>query len=270
MKGDAERSEIYRLVTLVYPRSAAAEAYRTLRTNVDFTAVDEPVRTLLVTSAVPSEGKTVTAANLAIAFALAGRSVLLVDADLRRPSIHTIFNLPNAQGLTTLLYSDQADVDLIAHSNLHVRLRVLTSGPLSPNPAELAGSERMRRVFERMKATADIVIVDSSPLQAVTDSAILSSYLDGTLLVIDSNRTRRATIRQAREALAKANARVIGVVLNRLANRQYAEDHPYSSYYDENATAADVSPTMPTTARRAGIVKTVSRFLRLADARPRK
>jgi succinoglycan biosynthesis transport protein ExoP len=270
MTGDAKRSEMYRLATLVYPRSAAAEAYRTLRANVDFTAVDDPVRTLLVTSAVPSEGKTVTAANLAIAFALAGRTVLLVDADLRRPGIHTIFNLPNTEGLTTLLYRDEANVDLIAHSNLHLRLRVLTSGPLPPNPAELAGSERMHRVFERIKATADILIVDSSPLQAVTDSAILGSYMDGTLLVIDSSRTRRATIRQAREALGKANARVIGVVLNRLANRQYAEDHPYSSYYDENATAADFSPTMPTTARWAGIVKTVSRLRKHADARPGK
>jgi succinoglycan biosynthesis transport protein ExoP len=270
MTGDAKRSEMYRLATLVYPRSAAAEAYRTLRANVDFTAVDDPVRTLLVTSAVPSEGKTVTAANLAIAFALAGRRVLLVDADLRRPGIHTIFNLPNTEGLTTLLYRDEANVDLIAHSNLHERLRVLTSGPLPPNPAELAGSERMHRVFERIKATADILIVDSSPLQAVTDSAILGSYMDGTLLVIDSSRTHRATIRQAREALAKANARVIGVVLNRVANRRYAEDHPYSGYYDETTTAAVVSPAMSTTARRAGIVKTVSRLLKHADARPGK
>jgi non-specific protein-tyrosine kinase len=270
MAGDGNRSEMYRLVTLVYPRSAAAEAYRTLRTNVDFTAVDDPIRTLLVTSAVPSEGKTVTASNLAIAFALAGRRVLLVDADLRRPSIHTIFNLPNTEGLSTLLFSDEANVDLIAHSNLHERLRILTSGPLPPNPAELAGSERMRRVFERIKATADLLIVDSSPLQAVTDSAILSSYLDGTLLVIDSSRTHRATIRQAREALAKANARVIGVVLNRLANRRYAEDHPYSSYYDETATAADVSPAMPTTARGAGIFKTVSHVLKQAHTSPRK
>jgi polysaccharide biosynthesis transport protein len=270
MTGDAKRSEMYRLATLVYPRSAAAEAYRTLRANVDFTAVDAPVRTLLVTSAVPSEGKTVTAANLAIAFALAGRRVLLVDADLRRPGIHTIFNLPNTEGLTTLLYRDEANVDLIAHSNLHERLRVLTSGPLPPNPAELAGSERMHRVFERIKATADILIVDSSPLQAVTDSAILGSYMDGTLLVIDSSRTHRATIRQAREVLAKANARVIGVVLNRVANRRYAEDHPYSTYYDEETTAADVSPAMSTTAHGDGISKIVSRLRKHADARPGK
>jgi len=268
MAGDAKQGEMYRLATLVYPRSAAAEAYRTLRTNVDFTAVDDPIRTLVVTSAVSGEGKTVTAANLAIAFALAGRRVMLVDADLRRPSIHTIFNLPNTEGLTSLLYSDQANLDTIAHSNLHERLRVVTSGPLPPNPAELTGSERMRKVFERLKATADLVIVDSPPLQAVTDAAVLSSYLDGTILVIDASRTHRATIREAREALAKANARVIGVVLNRVSSRRYTTGDPYSNYYNE---AGVPGAPAPEPARGTAIVKAVSRIRPpAADARPRK
>lgn len=264
---DGDRSEIYRLATLVYPRSAAAEAYRTMRSNVDFTSVDAPLRTLLITSAVPGEGKTVTAANLAIAFAVSGRRVLLIDADLRRPSLHKIFDLPNAQGLTNLLQSDQVSLEALVHSNLHERLKVLTSGPLPPNPAELTGSERMRRVVERLKSTADLVIVDSPPLQAVTDAAILSSYMDGTLLVIDSSKTHRSTIRQAREALAKANARVIGVVLNRVSNQRYTADHPYSAYYDDNETAAAGSSTVD---GGQGTLGTVSRLRKMADSIPRK
>ena len=264
---DGDRSEIYRLATLVYPRSAAAEAYRTMRSNVDFTSVDAPLRTLLITSAVPGEGKTVTAANLAIAFAVSGRRVLLIDADLRRPSLHKIFDLPNAQGLTNLLQSDQVSLEALVHSNLHERLKVLTSGPLPPNPAELTGSERMRRVVERLKSTADLVIVDSPPLQAVTDAAILSSYMDGTLLVIDSSKTHRSTIRQAREALAKANARVIGVVLNRVSNQRYTADHPYSAYYDDNETAASGSATVDS---GQGGLGTVSRLRKMADSIPRK
>ena len=269
-RDDSGQSELYRLATLVYPRSAAAEAYRTLRTNVEFTAIDEPIRTLLITSAIPGEGKTVTAANLAIAFALSGRRVLLVDADLRRPGLHRIFDLPNTRGLTTLLQSDAVTLESLASNNLHERLRVLTSGPLPPNPAEIAGSDRMRRVFEKMQATADLVIVDSPPLQAVTDAAVLSSFMDGTILVVDTSKTHRSTIVQAREALVKANARVIGVVLNRLANRRYANDHPYSGYYDEGMAGGEVPVEDPVKPRAAGLGGTVSRLVRPADTkRPR-
>ena len=158
----------------------SAEAYRTLRTNVEFTAIDEPIRTLLITSAIPGEGKTVTAANLAIAFALSGRRVLLVDADLRRPGLHRIFDLPNTRGLTTLLQSDAVTLDSLASNNLHERLRVLTSGPLPPNPAEIAGSDRMRRVFEKMQTTADLVIDNS------TDRAHLVTEVDRVWVALEA------------------------------------------------------------------------------------
>ncbi len=228
MKGDRARSEIYRLAALLYPRSGASEAYRTLRTNIEFASVDAPIRTLLVTSSVPGEGKTVTAANLAIVFAQAGRRVLLVDADLRKPGVHPLFDLPNAHGLTTLLRSDEADLDAIAHPTEQANLRVLTTGPLPPNPAELMGSQRMRTVLERLKASADLVVFDSPPLQAVTDAAILSSFLDGTLFVIDAGHSRRRAVRLAREALARAGANVLGVALNRIPARA---DSDYASYY---------------------------------------
>jgi polysaccharide biosynthesis transport protein len=223
MKGDRGRNEIYRLVTLLYPRSSLAEAYRTLRTNIEFASVDAPIRTLLVTSSTPGEGKTVTAANLAVVFAQVGRRVLLVDADLRKPGIHLIFDLPNVHGLTSLLRSDEVSLDALAHVTEQENLRILTTGPLPPNPAELLGSQRMRVILDRFKTEEDLVIFDSPPLQPVADPAILSSVVDGTLLVVDAVHSRRGVVRQSREALAKAGANVLGAVVNRVRDRARAD-----------------------------------------------
>jgi capsular exopolysaccharide synthesis family protein len=189
------------------------------------------MRTLLVTSSIPGEGKTTTASNLAVVFAQAGRRVLLVDADLRKPGIHLVFDLPNAHGLTTMLRTDEISLEAIAQVTEQENLLVLTTGPLPPNPAELLGSHRMRSILERLKAGGDIVIFDSPPLQAVSDSAILSSFLDGTIFVIDAGRSRRGTVRQGRETLAKAGARVLGVVLNRLSGGTRGT---YAGYYGED------------------------------------
>jgi non-specific protein-tyrosine kinase len=232
MKGDAGRHEMYRLATLMRPRSPAAEAYRALRTNVAFASVDKPLRTILVTSSVPREGKTTTAANLAIALAQAGQRTLLVDGDLRKPGIHRLFDLPNTYGLTTLLRFDDTKVSSVVHQTEVVGLRVLTSGPLPPNPAEVLGSQRMRNALVGLQGEADIVVLDSPPLQAATDAAIVSSIVDGTILVINTARTRRADVRHGREALAKVNARVLGVVLNRLSGR--ARAGYYYDYYAED------------------------------------
>jgi capsular exopolysaccharide synthesis family protein len=214
MKGQKGRGEMYLLTALLHPRSAATEAYRTLRTNIEFASFDAPVRTLLVTSPGQAEGKTVTASNLAVVFAQAGRQVLLVDADLRKPGVHLVFGLQNAQGLTTLLRSDEVSLDAVALPTEQANLRIVTTGPLPPNPADLLGSERMRATVERLKAAAELVIFDSSPLQTVTDARVLSSFLDGTILVIDAGHSRRGAVREAREALARAGATVFGAVLN--------------------------------------------------------
>jgi succinoglycan biosynthesis transport protein ExoP len=230
MKGDKGRSEIYSLATLLYPRGPAAEAYRTMRTNLEFAAVDEPIRALLVTSSLPGEGKTTTASNLAVAFAQAGRRVILVDADLRKPGVHRLFDLPNAAGLTSLLRTDEVAIDDVAQATEADLLRVVTTGPLPPNPAELLGSVRMRTILERLVAATDLVIIDSPPLQAVTDAAIISAITSGTLLVIDAGRTRRAAAAHGREALAKADARVLGVALNRISTRSGSE-YGYYAYY---------------------------------------
>jgi capsular exopolysaccharide synthesis family protein len=240
MKGGRARSEIYRVVAILYPRSGVTEAYRTLRTNIGFASVDLPIRTLLVTSSVPGEGKTVTAANLAVVFAQAGLRVFLVDADLRKPGIHAVFNLPNTQGLTTLLRDEHVSLDAIAHVTEQDNLRVLTTGPLPPNPAELLGSQRMRAALERLKAESDLLIFDSPPVQAVTDSAILGSFMDGTLFVIDAGRRHRGAVRLSREVLDRAGAKVLGAVLNRIPVRAHAD---YAEYYGANSAQLATNET---------------------------
>jgi non-specific protein-tyrosine kinase len=228
MAGARERLPIYRLATLLYPRSGAAEAYRALRTNVEFAAIDEPIHRLLVTSAVPSEGKTVTAANLAVAFAQGGRRILLVDADLRRPGVHEIFAIDNETGLTNLLRHDETRLGTLVRQSEQKNLSILPAGPLPPNPAELLGSHRMRTLMSTLTEGYDMVIFDSPPIEAFTDAAVLSSLVDGTLLVVESRRGRLAQIRSARESLTRANARLLGVVLNGLQPKAPSE---YGRYY---------------------------------------
>lgn len=232
MRGGKERSEIYRLATLHHHLGSVAEAFRSLRTSIEFASVDRPVRTLLVTSAIPGEGKTTTAANLAVVFAQAGRRTLLLDADFRKPGIHRIFDLPNSQGLSSLLRSDASGLDDVAQATEQENLRVVTTGPLPPNPAELLGSQRMRTILERLVESTDLVVIDSPPLQAVTDAVLLSSFSDGTLLVIDAGRTHRGSVQRAREALMQAGARVLGASLNRVPERssgRYQYDY-YGAY----------------------------------------
>lgn len=201
------------LPTLYDPTSAAAEAYRTLRTNIEFASTDAPIRTLLVSSSNPGEGKSMIAANLAVAFAQAGRSVVLVDADLRTPGLHLMFDMPNTHGLTTLLRSDALGLGASAQGTEQANLRVLTTGALPPNPAELLGAQRMRTVIDRLQGEVDLIIVDGPPLKAVSDSLVLSSFLDATLFVIAAGRSRRAAVRLASESFTLAQASVVGAVL---------------------------------------------------------
>jgi non-specific protein-tyrosine kinase len=229
------RKEFYQLAGLLYPRSSFAEAYRTLRTNIEFASLDTPVRTLLVTSSAPGEGKTVTAANLAIVFAQSGRTVILVDADLRKPGVDSIFGLPNTRGLTDLLRHQSINVDAVANATEQDNLRVVTTGPLPPNPAELLGSKRMQTVVQRLQQAADLVIFDSPPLLAVTDAAVMGSFLEGTLLVIDAARGRRRLVRMGREALSRSGANTLGAVLNRVpAVTRFG----YGAYYGRGEESA--------------------------------
>lgn len=242
MRADGGRDPFYQLSTLLYPRSAAAEAYRTLRTNIEFAAVDSPVHTLLVTSSSPGEGKTVTACNLAVAFAQAGRRVILVDADLRKPGVSGMFRLPNSVGLTSLLRNDGLSVESVAQPTEQDNLQVVTTGPLPPNPAELLGSQRMRAVLENLARDIDLLVVDSPPLRAFADAAILSSFLDGTVFVVDASVSRRRAVRQGREALARAAARTLGVVLNRVPGAARVD---YAGYYGKLAAEPQTAAGAP-------------------------
>lgn len=244
-----------KLIALTEPRSPITEAYRELRTNLQFSALDLPLKTILVTSSSPGEGKSITAANLAIVMAQGGYSVLLLDADLRRPVLHKLFNLNNGRGLTTWLVGAETrlselpglgsgwmqnstlpteDLKTFSQATRVAGLRVVTAGGLPPNPAEVLGSERMRQFLSEAQQAFDVVIVDSPPCGAVTDPVVLSQAVDGVLLVLDAHRTARQAARRASENLRNVNARLVGMVINRLdrsKGRYYYYSRYYSSYY---------------------------------------
>ena len=218
-----------KLVTADHPRSPISEAYRILRTNLQFSTVDKPLKTLLVTSANPIEGKSLTAANLGVVMAQAGMSVIIVDSDLRRPVLHRIFRLTKEDGLTNALLQGNPNPDGYLQATTVENLRVLTSGPLPPNPSELLSSERMSRLIEHLKEQADVVLFDSPPYLAVTDAAVLSSQVDGALLVIDAGACRRELAVRAVEGLNKVGGNVLGAVLNKLSPR--GSGYYYYYYY---------------------------------------
>lgn len=211
------------LIALHDPRSPAAEAYRTLRTNIRFSSLDKPLQTLLATSTAPDEGKSTTLANLAITMAQAEQRVLLVDCDLRRPTLHTLFGLPNESGLTNLILAE-VDEPLPVQETGVPGLHLLTSGPLPPRPADILGSRRMENVIARLRSEADVILFDTPPVIAVTDAAVLAAKVDGVLLVLQAGRTRRDRARQARQILEKVKANIIGVVLN---NAQREQSYSY-------------------------------------------
>jgi capsular exopolysaccharide family len=201
------------LIALRDPRSPAAEAYRTLRTNIQFSSLDRPLKTLLATSTAPNEGKSTTIANLAVTMAQAEQRVILVDCDLRRPSLHTLFGVSNETGVTSALL-DQADAPLPLLETEVPGLSLLPSGPLPPRPADLLGSRRMEALIKRLQESADMVLFDTPPVIAVTDAAVLATRVDGVILVLQAGKTRRDRAREARNMLEKVKAHVVGVVLN--------------------------------------------------------
>ena len=255
MPGEKGRALRYRLATLLYPRSPAAEGFRHIRTNVEFANGERPLRSLLIASSVPGEGKTITASNLAIAFAQAGRVVCLVDADLRRPAVHDVFGLPNDHGLASLLRGGEATFESATHETEVTGLRVMTTGPLPPNPAELLASPRMRAIVAGLLEKVELIVVDSPPLQAVTDAAVLSSLVDGTLLVAAAGRTRRGSLVSGRDALQRVGARVLGVMLNEVSDREGSgSSFAYFGYYGQpgaSAAGGVIEPAPVFTALRA-------------------
>ena len=220
------------------PKSPIAEAFRTLRTNIQFTSVDKEIKVLAVTSATPGEGKSILASNLAISLSQEEKKILFIDCDLRKPKGYEMFNIPNTVGLTSLLMGKSSLADTVYSSGELGVLDVITSGPIPPNPSELLSSDSMREFLEGIKEKYDMIILDTPPLGPVTDAAIISTIADGMLLVIETGKAAEGQVEYARESLDKVNANVIGAVLNKMPIRKgryggYGYIQAYSYYGDE-------------------------------------
>ncbi|MHB8926879.1 MAG: CpsD/CapB family tyrosine-protein kinase [Bacillota bacterium] len=216
-----------KLVTSLNPRSPVSESYRELRTNLQFLTVDKTLRSIVVTSASPREGKTLTVANLAITMAQAGKKVIAVDSDLRRPTLCQIFGVHERQGLTSVI-SGGSQLDQVLVTTRTRGLRLLPSGPMPPNPAELLASERMKSIMAALEEQADVVIFDCPPVGAVTDAAVLASECDGVLLVVGAGKVSYKQAQRAKELLANVKANLLGVVLDGAGAER---DKGYYYYY---------------------------------------
>ncbi len=194
------------------PKSIAAEAYRTLRTNIQYSSFDNEYRTIVVTSSEPGEGKTITAGNLALALAQGESKVLLVDCDMRKPSVHKNFRISNENGLTDLLLHKRTMEQVMVTYNEN--LTIVSSGRVSPNPSEMLGSRAMGTFLEEMKEHFDYVVMDTPPLGAVTDAQVLSTKVDGTILVVKAGTTKKDVVMNSVNLIKKVNGNLIGTVLN--------------------------------------------------------
>lgn len=216
-----------RLLAHNSPKDPVAEQYRTIRTNIQFSDADQQIRSIVLTSTGPGEGKSTTASNLATVYAQQGLRVLLIDGDLRKPTAHYTFRLENHVGLTNVL-TKQSTLEQAVQGTEVPELFLLTSGPIPPNPAELLASNNMTELLKEMKKEFDMVIFDTPPVLAVADAQILANQVDGSILVVSSGKTDKEAAIKAKELLLKANAKVLGAVLN---NRKMEEGSDYYYYY---------------------------------------
>jgi capsular exopolysaccharide synthesis family protein len=223
-------------------RSPLAEAYRHLRTSVLLSTPGHAPKSLLVTSSAPAEGKTTTAVNTALSLAQTGANVLVIDADMRRPRLHTIFELSNTRGLSTVLSNDMSEAEVLSLIYQHegTGLNILTSGAIPPNPAELLGSEQMRRLIRALEGTFTHVIIDTPPVGSFTDGVLASTLVDGVLLVVHSGKTSRGVVRRTRQLLQDVGAKVFGVILNNVNLREH-DYYYYRGYYSHSYYSADTA-----------------------------
>ena len=219
-----------KLISKYNPKSPISEQYRTIRTNIQFAGVDREIRTIMVTSSNPGVGKSTTAANLAVVFSQQGKRTLLVDADMRKPTVHYTFNLNNTIGLTNVLTRKMELMEAVNITD-DKNLFVLPSGPIPPNPAELLGSKRMKDTMEDIQKEFDIVIMDTPPVLAVTDAQIIANYCDGTVLVVSSGNTEIDNAQKAKEVLSNTSTKLLGAVLNQ---KKVNKENQYYYYYGNN------------------------------------
>ena len=227
-KGKSSKKEkVISLIAYADQTSPVTEQYRTIRTNVHFSMVDQNLRSLVVTSSGPGEGKSTTSANLAVIFASSGIRVLLVDADMRKSTVHKTFNLPNMRGLSSFLRNRTLSLDEVVELTSIENLTVLTSGPKPANPAELLGSKRMDQVMDEIIQSYDLVIFDMPPIVSVTDAQILAGRADGTILVVRDKVSLKQSLLRAKALLENVNANVLGVVYNGV-DRNHDSGYYYS------------------------------------------
>ncbi|MGG0574537.1 CpsD/CapB family tyrosine-protein kinase [Priestia aryabhattai] len=218
-----------RLLAHNSPKDPVAEQYRTIRTNIQFSNVDQDIKTIVLTSSGAEEGKSTTSSNLATVYAQQGLKVLLIDADLRKPTGHYTFRLENHIGLTNVLTRQSTLAQAVQESEIP-HLSVLTSGPIPPNPSELLASVQMAELLKEMKKQFDMIIFDTPPILAVADAQILANQVDGTILVVSSGKTEKDAALKSKELLSNAKGKLLGVVLN---NRKVEEGN-YYYYYGTN------------------------------------
>lgn len=224
------------IIALYNPRSPITESYRMLRTNIQYSSLDKPIKTIVVTSTGPSEGKTITAANLAVVMAQGGSKVLIIDADLRRPAIDKVFGVNNKVGLTNLLVENKKFEEIVQRDDVE-GLDLIPSGPIPPNPAELLGSQKFKNFLNLISQSYDYIIIDTPPCGSLTDAAIIGRIVDGVILVAAAGEVQIEAIQQAKENLQKVNANIIGVVLNKVKRQTSSYYYYYYYYYyyqDEN------------------------------------
>ncbi len=225
----------YKLIVHTNPKSPISEAYRTLRTNIQFSSLDNPIKTIVVTSAGPGEGKTTSVINLGITMVQSGSKVLLIDGDLRKPQIHKIFEASNQVGLTNVLVNE-LDYKEGVSSTYVDGLEILSAGVIPPNPSELLASNRMKQLLSRVSEDYDFVLVDTPPAAVVTDASVLSAVADGTILVCASGQVPIDGTKRAKELLENVNANIIGVILNKIPinQRNYSQYYYYHYYGEDN------------------------------------
>lgn len=221
------KKDIDMLVTHTCPNSIISEEFKTLRTNIQFTMANRPLQTIMVTSANKNEGKTTVTANTAMSFAQQGKKVLIVDSDMRNPTLHEVFHVENKSGLSNLLSDPDMSFSKVFHSTPHPNLTLLTSGPTPFNPAELMDSEQMNELIERFKEEFQFILFDMPPIIPVSDAQIMAARVDGTIFVIRSGSTEKKELLKAKELLQYAKATVIGAVLNDKKNKRLSKADYY-------------------------------------------
>ncbi|MFQ9309626.1 MAG: CpsD/CapB family tyrosine-protein kinase [Paraclostridium sordellii] len=224
-----------RLITRRDPKSPISEAYRTIRTNIEFSNLDKEIKTIVVTSSQQNEGKSTVIANLAVSFAgMEDKKVLVVEGDLRNPTVHRMFNVSNSHGITEILTGQKSFQECVYRSEVR-GLDVITCGKIPPNPSEMLASKKMKAFIESLKDYYDYIFIDAPPIGIITDAGIVSTYTDGTMLIVASKEVDIEMVKIAKSRLEKVNANILGIVLNKFEESNSSYGY-YNYYYEESSS----------------------------------